>query len=497
MAQSRTAAEVGAEVLRSGGNAVDAAVATSLALGAVEPWMSGLGGGGCMLVWIAREQRAFAVEFGMVAPAALDPSDYPLAGGKGGDLFGWPAVLDDRNVHGPYSIGVPGYLDGLVTALERFGTQRFADLVAPAADLAEQGLAIDWYASLQVTNSAAVLRRYPDTASVWLPAGLPPPTDWTGALPRLPLGALATTLRRLADDGPRSFYEGATAEQLVGDLAAIGCKLTASDLAGYRATVRPAESCAYRDASFALTGSLFGGPTFARSLEFLDAAAFDAGAPGEKTYVSYARALKDAFAHRLGEMGEAAGAPSCTSHLNVVDREGNIVALTQTLLSLFGSKVLSPSTGILLNNAIMWFDPRPGRPNSMAPGRRPLANMCPVLGRRSDGRVFALGASGGRRIIPAAVQIASFLVDYDMDPETAFATPRLDLGGGEEITLDARLGTGIAAAVETVLPVRRMTPAVHPLLWACPTAALFDPSSGTATGVAEPFHPWADAVAAD
>ena len=108
-AQSRVAAAVGAEVLRAGGNAIDAAIATSLALGVVEPWMSGLGGGGCMLVRLAADGGSHALDCGMVAPRRLDPAAYPLAGGAAGDLFGWPAVLDDRNLHGPWPWRCPGW----------------------------------------------------------------------------------------------------------------------------------------------------------------------------------------------------------------------------------------------------------------------------------------------------------------------------------------------------------------------------------------------------
>ena len=141
-AQHSRAAEVGAEVLRGGGNAVDAAIATSLALGVLEPWMSGLGGGGCMLVRLA-DGGAHALDCGMVAPRRLDPAAYPLAGGMAGDLFGWPAVVEHRNLHGPLAVALPGLADGLRLAHERFGTMPLRELAAPAAALADEGFAID------------------------------------------------------------------------------------------------------------------------------------------------------------------------------------------------------------------------------------------------------------------------------------------------------------------------------------------------------------------
>src|SRR5512134_2860847 len=141
--QNRVAGEVGARVLAGGGNAVDAAVATGFALAAVEPWNSGLGGIGFMLVYSAKKGRVFVVDFGPVSPRGLDPAAFPLLGGGATtrDLFTWPAVKDDRNVHGPLSFAVPGHPAGLGLALEQFGTMKLADLVQPAIGLAEQGIA--------------------------------------------------------------------------------------------------------------------------------------------------------------------------------------------------------------------------------------------------------------------------------------------------------------------------------------------------------------------
>jgi gamma-glutamyltranspeptidase/glutathione hydrolase len=157
--QNRIAGKVGARVLAAGGNAVDAAVATGFALAAVEPWNSGLGGIGFMLIYLARENRAEVVDFGPIAPRALDPEDYPLTGGVTRDLFTWPSVKDDRNVHGPMSIAVPGHVEGLGLALEKYGTLPFMEAIAPAIALAEEGIAVDWYLTLKVAASARELAR--------------------------------------------------------------------------------------------------------------------------------------------------------------------------------------------------------------------------------------------------------------------------------------------------------------------------------------------------
>jgi gamma-glutamyltranspeptidase/glutathione hydrolase len=150
---------------------------------------------------------------------------------------------------------------------------------------------------------------------------------------------------------------------------------------------------------------------------------------------------------------------------------------------------VSPQTGILLNNGIMWFDPRPGRPNSIGPGKRPLANMCPVIAARDGAPWFALGASGGRKILPAVLQIASMLIDGGLDLETAFHTPRIDVSGELRITADARLGPDVLEALSARFELRQLMPTVHPNLFACPSAVLRDPTSGEASGMTDPWQP--------
>ena len=287
-AQSRAAAEIGSEVLRDGGNAVDAAVATSLALAVLEPWMSGLGGGGVMLVHEAATGTTTALDFGMVAPSRLDPQAYPLGEGSGGDLFGWPPVVGDRNLHGPLSIAVPGQLKGLALALERFGTRPFAELAAPAASLARDGLPLDWYGQLQIAGSARDLRRYSEAAAIWLPDGLPPDADSDDGTTRLALGRLADTLDALIADGPDTLYRGDVATALIGDLAAQGCPLTAADLEAYEA--RFGEPLWHEEpaARFALMPGLYAGASFARARVLLPTAARTGDLPGPAAFSGYA-----------------------------------------------------------------------------------------------------------------------------------------------------------------------------------------------------------------
>lgn len=494
-AQNQAAARAGAAVLEAGGNAVDAAVATGLALGVVEPWMSGLGGGGAMLVWLAREGRGLAVDMGMVAPLALDPADYPLTGRPGGDLFGWPEVLDGRNLEGPLSVATPGWLAGLEAARARLGTLPFRELVQPALALAREGLAVDWYAMLMIASAAPALARSPAARDLFLPGGQPPAPAWTGEPARLALPALVSTLERLAAEGPDSFYRGELARDIARDLAEAGARLGPEDLGRVAPRLLEPLATAYRDATVLAMPGPFAGATLVRALGLLGEAAPGSAAPDAGTYRACAQALRTAQAERLAGACEPGPAASCTSHLCVVDRAGNLVALTQTLLSLFGSKLLLPRTGILLNNGIMWFDPRPGRPNAIAPGARPLANMCPTLALAGDRRV-ALGASGGRRILPAVLQLLCFLIDHRMDLEAALHTPRIDTAEPGRIVADARLGPGILTALAELAPVHATPPTVYPLAFACPSAVLHEPATGRGQGGAEPSQPWAGAVAA-
>ena len=489
--QHQAASEVGARVLAGGGNAVDAAIATSLALAAVEPWMSGLGGGGYMLVRPAGEDRTWAISFGMVAPGSLDPADYPLTGEEGADMFGWPAVKEDRNMRGPLAVAVPGQVAGLGLAHERFGSRAWSDLVAPACALAERGMEVDWHATVAIAASAPELAKDPGSAATYLADGYPRATPWTGDAPRIRLGRLAETLRKLAAAGPADFYTGEIAGAICADMAALGGRLSAADLAGYEAQIEEVAPVPYRGSRVWAAPGLTAGPTLTDVLNRLANSLDPGAAPDGETYAAYAEALQAAYAARLRGMGEGTDTDraSCTSHLGVADREGTVVTLTQTLLSPFGAKVMLPETGILLNNGIMWFDPRPGRPNSIAPGKRPLSNMCPTVVALADGRCAGLGASGGRRILPAVAQLLSFLADFGMSPDDAAHCPRINVDGPDLVEADARLAAEALAMLEARFALGARPHGVHPSSFACPNAVVWDPESGTATGIAHVMSP--------
>ena len=224
--------------------------------------------------------------------------------------------------------------------------------------------------------------------------------------------------------------------------------------------------------------------------------------PDAAAYVAYASALQAAYRERLKDRGDADGrralgaealAPACTSHFSAVARAGIMAAVTQTLLSTFGSKFVSPQTGVTMNNGIMWFDPTPGGPNSLGPGKRCLTNYTPVLAQAKDGRRLALGASGGRRILPSVAQLLSFVMDYGMDLDAAIHAPRIDASEGAVVIGDIRLPAPVRNELGARFDYEEARIQTLPMKFACPSVVLRDGS--TNSGATEPFQPWSEAVA--
>lgn len=504
--QSRAAAEAGVAVLEAGGNAADAAAATAFALAAMEPWNSGLGGIGFALIHRAGQPRAELLDFGPVAPAAADPADYPLTGRMKQDLFAWPEVEGDRNIHGPLSFVTPSSVAGYATLVERFGSgMPLAELLGPAIALARRGLPQDWYTTLKIANSAKVLRLYPESARIYLPDGLPPVAPYQGAPGFFRLGRLPETLERLAGAGWRDFYEGEIAASILADVRDLGGRLSAADLTGCQAVVRPALDIPWRDGlTLQGAGGLTAAPTLARLVREMGRLTPGA-APDAAWFSALARAMQAAYAERLEGLGAATPPESpetCTTHLTVVDAEGNMVAMTTTLLSSMGSRVVLPGSGVLMNNGMMWFDPEPGSANAIRPGARPLCNMCPVTVSDGTGPVLALGASGGRRILAAVYQMLAFSLDFGMDPAAAAHHPRIDVSGPSGVTADRRLPAEVLAALEAqgepqgekgggMLAVEH---AVLPVNFACPNLIARDGEGFT--GISDVMTPWSAAVAA-
>jgi gamma-glutamyltranspeptidase/glutathione hydrolase len=217
--------------------------------------------------------------------------------------------------------------------------------------------------------------------------------------------------------------------------------------------------------------------------------------PDAAYFEAVIESLRREYAERLETMGDVeAGAPTSTTHITAADRQGGIAALTTTLLSSFGSRYVLPGTGILMNNGLMWFDPRPGRPNSIGAGKRALTNMCPLVVARDRRPWFGAGASGGRRILGAVLQMASFVVDFGMEPQAAAHHPRVDVSGNGQIGIDLRFSNTIVERLSAQPGASLVEHTVFPARFACPNLVMRD-RDGINHGISDVMSPWSAAVA--
>jgi len=493
-AQNRHAAEAGAAVLSRGGNAMDAAIVTALVLSVVEPWLSGVGGGGFLLHADGMTGKIETLDFNVRAAAGLDPADYPLADAQAGNWFAWPSVVGDRNVAGYGAICVPGAIAGFAEALAKYGTISWHDALQPAIEHAERGLEIDWFAALCIAIEVAGLSRDPAISALLLDNGQAPKA---GADTRRfkPMTAKAKLLKRLAQAGAQDFYDGEAARIVAADLAAGGSPIRAADLASYRVAWRAPLMGKYHDYDVAAIPGLSGGASFFDAAARVERAGLTQATPPAEAGLIYARAIREAYEHRLTTMGHAATPQAgCTSHVSVVDRDGNFVSLTNTLLSRFGARVALPNAGIIMNNGMMWFDPRPGQPNSIAPGAKPLANMCPLLLGRNGRIDLSIGAAGGRTIFPTLLQLISYLADYGLSLEEAFHRPRID-ASTPRIKIDLRAESDVAARIASAYPVELVEDTLYPVNFSIPSAVMRSAEGGF-VGMAHPTSAWAAVAAA-
>ena len=244
-----------------------------------------------------------------------------------------------------------------------------------------------------------------------------------------------------------------------------------------------------------MAGGLTAAPTMARVLEQMRSVSYGA-APDAAWYVAFARAMKTAYAERLAGLGDAdpLAAETCTTHLTVCDQAGSMVAMTTTLLSSMGSRVVLPGSGILMNNGIMWFDPRPDQPNSIAGGKRPLTNMSPIILKEGDRPCLAGGASGGRRILAAVAQVMTFIADFGMDLDTAAHHPRIDVSDPDRVSVDRRLPADVIDALSSDGPTDVVEHGVMPINFACPNMIVQRPD-GSRQGISDVMSPWSAALA--
>jgi gamma-glutamyltranspeptidase/glutathione hydrolase len=454
-AEGDLAAKAGLQVMRQGGNAVDAAIATSLVLGVTNSGSCGIGGGGFMLIYWAKDRKLYGLDYRERAPMQVNAATY-LRNGK----------PDERLARdGPLAVAVPGEVAGLDAALRRFGTMQFSTLARPAIKLARTGFPVSPHMAKDIHLTVADISHKPGFRSVFFDdAGLPLNA---GAIARNP--ALATLLERFGNDPVGEFYHGKSAHQLVDYLRRNGGLLTLRDLAEYRPVWRTPISVEYRGYRIYTMPPPSSGGIVLEILKMMEAEPIHQLALDSPRYLSLLVPMmrqgfvdRSAYAdpayvkvpvaqllspHHIAEARELAlkknpPAPAIaiahdhgTSNFCVVDRHRNVVVVTTTINTIFGAKMMDPEMGVILNNEMDDFTVATGVPNAfkliqsarneIAPGKRPLSSMSPLIALRNGQPVLAAGGSGGPTIISSVLEVVLNELDFHLDPVRAIAQPRV------------------------------------------------------------------------
>jgi gamma-glutamyltranspeptidase/glutathione hydrolase len=483
------AGEVGAEILRSGGNAVDAAIAVQFAISVTNAIGAGIGGGGFMVIYdpSAGDEALVALDYREVAPAAAHRDMFLDEEGN---------VLSDLSMFSVLAAGVPGTVRGMAAAHEKYGSLPWSRLLEPAIRLAEEGFVVDNW-------TAGTFDKY-DLKFGEIPEPFLSQIEFkdyyngtTGAVLRLP--DLATTLRRIAVEGPDEFYGGRTAELIIDEMQRAAGLISVEDLAGYRVQWRPPIEATYRGyrivsmpppssggvsiIEFLNMLETFDVPpmhsadqihlfaeiakrVFADRAEHLGDPAFHDTPVEELTGKDYARsrsatinrdARSDPETIRAGEFDGAPAGGTETTHFSIVDRNGMAVANTTTLNTGYGSGIVVDGAGFLLNSQMNDFSAKPGVPNvygvtgsaanEIAPGKRPLSSMSPTLVFDPDGRlILVLGSPGGSTIVSSVIQVIVHTIDYGLSVEEAVDQPRFHhqwppiASLGDRLTVETQAG---------------------------------------------------------
>jgi gamma-glutamyltranspeptidase/glutathione hydrolase len=461
-ADNSVAGAEAAKVLAEGGDAVDAAVTTALVLGVVQPFASGLGGGGFAVVHRAKADD-FALDFREMAPAAATAAMYRDA---------QDTVIPEASTRGPKAAGVPGELAGLWALHHKHGKLPWKRVVAPALRLARDGFPVGALLHRRIVSKLSGIKTRPWLAQRFLDAQGQPYAE--GALLKRP--ALARTLAAISKGGAKALYEGKIGQALVKAMLADGGLITAEDLGKYTVKQRPLVRGDWRGYEvISMPPPSSGGAVLLQVLKVLEPVDLAALGHNSSAYLHrLAEALKHAFADRAAVMGDpdftpvpldallsaeaitrvqkafrpdqtlsqgAYGQPFTlpkdggTSHFSVVDAEGNAVALTTTINTSFGSHYIAGTTGMLLNNEMDDFVAKPGVPNAygligresnaIAPGKRPLSSMTPTIVLKDGEVVLVVGASGGPTIITGTLQVLLNVLAFKMDVRAAVEAPRV------------------------------------------------------------------------
>lgn len=505
----RQATEAGISMLERGGNAMDAAVAAGFAAGVAEPFNSGLGGIAVLVYHEARSGKTHVFDGTGTLPAATRSDQFRFADtGAAAGIYGWPEVVDDANNTGYLSPAVPGMPACLLEAQARFGRLSRAEVMAPAVHHAEQGFALDWYIALGMAVNQRRLQRFAQSRRVFFrPDGSchsAPMLGVEGDIFRQP--DLARSLRAIAADGPDAFYRGHIAEQIARDMQENGGLLSYDDLANYR--VRTSEgglSVDYHD--YQVTGGLenSGFPTVMQALAILEGFHLGRSAPGSAQQLHLiAEAQRLAFLDRFAHLGDAEGAElplrGLLSRSFAQERRSQILPDQARLDATAGDPWphngggtaagrVSGNSGVVLNNGTMWFDPVPGRVNSLAPGRRIMTAGAPIIVTRDGQPVLAVGAPGGRRVISAVIHSMVNMLDHGMGPQQAVNTPRVHCEGRSTV-VDVRVGPQTLQALRHLgHQVEEREETFSTSYFGRPNAVMVQPGTGRLLGGVNQYKP--------
>jgi gamma-glutamyltranspeptidase / glutathione hydrolase len=462
---SEIASQIGVDILKRGGNAVDAAVAVGLALAVVWPSAGNLGGGGFMVIRLA-DGKATVIDYREMAPAAAHRNVYLDEKGN---------YIKESSTYGHRAAAVPGTVAGLAYALEKYGKMSWADVAEPARKLAADGFPVWYQLERSLKNASEGLSRYPETKRIFLRDGNP---YETGEIFKQP--ELAAVFERMIKDGPREFYQGETAKLIEASMKRAGNGkpwMTVEDLKNYKPVEREPLRSKYRGHEIiTMPPPSSGGVALIQMLHILERYDLKSmGAGSSKAIHLMVEAMRRAFADRAHYLGDpdfvkvpVAGLTSRkyadklaktialtrasesrridhgdplpheseeTTHFTLVDKDGNVVSNTYTINDSFGNKITVEGAGFLLNNEMDDFAPKPGSPNfyrliqgeanAVAARKRPLSSMTPTIVLKDDKVWFAVGSPGGPTIINTVMQVIINIIDHGMNVQQAIDYPRV------------------------------------------------------------------------
>lgn len=546
-------AEAGAEILKKGGNAIDAAIATAFAVGVAEPQSSGVGGIAFLAYSPANQpDKTICLDGTSVLPKNIRDDEFEvLPGDDVAGMYSWPATKDDANNTGWRAPAVPGMPALMGEAHARYGKLPWSDLLQPAIRIARDGFEIDPFGSLAITQAYPSLARFPSSREIYftraggplMPAGMKPGD-------KLIQTELAWTLEQMAEHGPDALYRGEVGKRLVAEMEQNGGLITQDDLLAHQTLEHAATTISYKDFEISAQIENSGNATVFEALKIVEG--LDIARSGFQTAEAchlILEAVRRAFRDRLRYLGDAelmtvpyqgvisgeyarkrreeidpkratpdagpgdpwpfdpqdrpandfrdsASQGGRTTHLNVIDGDGNMIALTSTLGSSFGSCVVVPGTGIMLNNATTWFDPRPGAVTSVGAGKRILSAASPMVIRRNGQPFAAIGAPGGRRIISAMTQVALNLMEYGKGMQESISAPRMHAEGPIS-EISEQIGEEVLDQLKAMgHQVQPRTDGFNAASFARPSGIRIDSDTGTLRGGVFQYTP-ATAIAVD